>query len=169
MDAEERKIETIAYKVIGNAHSGANKFGSNAVGCMQDLFGNRAEQHSFGRLLHKFTGDQLDKYFPHYEAGYEVNAAPNSAGIFVLDNLVSARNFISSYNFYDVTDVVKVICYGNKSTNINSKFIYGCFNIYNLHYTKEPHIGDFNPNMSYAVSAYQLVYVDHIIPKGEYK
>ena len=166
MDAEERKIETIAYKVIGNTQSGACILGTNAVGCMQDLFGESAAQYDFIRLLRKFTGNQLEKYFPRYFTGTTVHAVSDSAGIFVLDDLLSAKHFISKYCFCDITDVAKVICYGHKSTDIKTKFVSGCFSVCNLY--KAGTLNDvWVDNKSYAVLAYQSIYIDHIIPKGE--
>jgi hypothetical protein len=166
MDAEERKIETVAYKVIGNALSGANQLGTNAVGCMQSLFGEDAAHHNFIRLLRKFTGNQLEKYFPYYYIGTTIHAVPDSAGIFVLDDITSAKRFISNYDFYGITDIAKVICYGNKSTDIKTKFVSGCFSVHNL--CKAETISDaWVNNESYSISAYQSIYVDHIIPKGE--
>jgi hypothetical protein len=166
MDAKERKIETVAYKVIGNSSSGANQLGTNAVGCMQSLFGESAGRQNFMHLLRKFTGNQLEKYFPYYYTGTTIHAVPDSAGIFVLDDLPSAKRFISNYDFYSITDIAEVICYGNKSTDIKTKFIGGCFSVHNL-CRAEALIDEWIDNKSYAVSAYQSIYVDHIIPKGE--
>jgi hypothetical protein len=166
MDAEERSIETIAYKVIGNKHSGAHLLGTNAVGCMQSLFGESAGRQDFMRLLRKFTGNQLEKYFPRYWTNETIHAVPNSAGIFVLDDLPSVKRFISSYDFYGITDIAQVICYGYKSTNIKTKFISGCFSVHNL-YRAEALNDEWDNNESYDISAYQSIYVDHIIPKGE--
>jgi hypothetical protein len=166
MDAKERKIETVAYKVIGNTLSGANHLGTNAVGCMQSLFGEAAAHHNFMRLLRKFTGNRLEKYFPSYYTGTTIHAVPDSAGIFVLDDIPSAMRFISNYDFYDITDIAQVICYGNKSTNIRTKFISGCFSVHNLCKAETPS-DEWANNKSYSISAYQSIYVDHIIPKGE--
>lgn len=117
--------DIIAYKVIGNERSGAEHYGSNAVGCMKDLFREDAHKYDFERLLWTFASSEVRKYFIKYYVHKRVTAPEGSAGILVFRSPSYAESFITLYGFQSIADIYEVSCIGEPIEYL--KIRVGCF------------------------------------------